>query len=107
MLRRWVRQCEEDPGRGYVATWSGFVFVAFTIVFFAKIMVGWRATTKVTATLTTDAWEQALWARPVNAGLVRHIDHDSQTFAIRCSERPTDEGITTSAGTVGDPYENA
>jgi len=83
----------------YVATWSGWVFVAFIIDAFAKTIVGWRASTKMTATLTLDALEQAIWARPVNAGLVHHSDHGSQYLAIRYSERLTDEGITPSAGT--------
>lgn len=91
----------------YVATWSGWVFVAFIIDAFAKTIVGWRAATKMTADLTLDALEQAIWARPVNAGLVHHSDHGSQYLAIRYSERLTDEGITPSAGTVGDAYDNA
>jgi transposase InsO family protein len=91
----------------YVATWSGWVFVAFIIDAFAKTIVGWRAATRMTAELTLDALEQAIWARPVNAGLVHHSDHGSQYLAIRYSERLADEGITPSAGTVGDAYDNA
>jgi putative transposase len=91
----------------YVATWSGWVFVAFIIDAFAKTIVGWRAATRMTAELTLDALEQAIWARPVNAGLIHHSDHGSQYLAIRYSERLADEGISPSAGTVGDAYDNA
>jgi putative transposase len=91
----------------YVATWSGWVFVAFIIDAFAKTIVGWRTATKMTADLTLDALEQAIWARQANAGLVHHSDHGSQYLAIRYSERLTEEGITPSAGTVGDAYDNA
>jgi len=77
------------------------VFVAFIIDAFAKTIVGWRAATRMTAELTLDALEH-IWARPVDAGLIHHSDHGSQYLAIRYSERLSEEGITPSAGTVGD-----
>ena len=33
----------------YIATWRGFVYVAFVIDVFARLIVGWRATTALTA----------------------------------------------------------
>jgi len=56
--------------------------------------------------LTLGALEQALWARAVDAGLIHHCDHGSQYQAIRYSNRLADAGNTTSAGTVGDAYDN-
>lgn len=91
----------------YVATWSGFVFVAFVVDAFAKTIVGWRAATSMTAGLTLDALEQALWSRTVNAGLIHHSDHGSQYLSIRYSERLKDMNISPSTGTVGDAYDNA
>ena len=44
----------------YVATWRGFVYVAFVIDVFARLIVGWRATTSLTAGIALDALEQAL-----------------------------------------------
>ena len=91
----------------YVATWSGWVFVAFIIDAYAKTIVGWRAAKRMTAELTLDALEQAIWSRPVNAGLIHHSDHGSQYLAIRYSDRLTEAGITPSTGSVGDAYDNA
>ncbi|NNM67513.1 MAG: transposase [Spirochaetales bacterium] len=51
--------------------------------------------------------EQALWARPINAGLIHHSDHGSQYLSIRYSNRLTQAKIDASAGTVGDAYDNA
>lgn len=45
----------------YVATWSGVVYVAFVIDAYSKAIVGWRASTWMTADLTLDALERALW----------------------------------------------
>ena len=42
----------------YVATWRGFVYVAFVIDVFARLIVGWRATTSLTAGIALDALEQ-------------------------------------------------
>ena len=43
-----------------VATWKGFVYVAFVIDVFARMIVGWRVSASMSAELTLDALEQAL-----------------------------------------------
>ncbi len=45
----------------YVATWLGFVYVAFVIDVFARMIVGWRASSSLQTDLALDALEQALW----------------------------------------------
>jgi len=47
----------------YVATWRGFVYVAFVIDAFARRIVGWRASTSLRTDLVLDALEQALYNR--------------------------------------------
>ena len=91
----------------YVATWTGFVYVTFIIDVFARMIVGWRAARSMSADLTLDALEQALWARQVTGNLIHHSDHGSQYLAIRYSERLIDAGILPSTGSVGDAYDNA
>jgi transposase InsO family protein len=91
----------------YVATWTSFVYVAFIIDVFARMIVGWRAARSMSADLTLDALEQALWARQVTGNLIHHGDHGSQYIAIRYSERLLEAGILPSTGSVGDAYDNA
>lgn len=91
----------------YVATWVGFVFVAFVIDVFSRMIVGWRAAKSMKVDLTLDALEQALWAREVNSGLIHHSDRGSQYLAIRYSERLAETGINPSVGSKGDSYDNA
>ena len=91
----------------YVSTWSGMVYVAFIIDVFARMIVGWRVSARMTSDLTLDALEQALWAREVKGQLVHHSDRGSQYLSIRYSERLTDAGIDPSVGGVGDSYDNA
>lgn len=53
----------------YVATWLGFVYVAFVIDVFSRRIVGWRVSTSLKSELALDALEQALHARPDADGL--------------------------------------
>ena len=60
----------------YVATWAGFVHVAFVIDAYARRIVGWRVSRTAHAGFVLDALEQALHARrPVHrGGLIHHSD---------------------------------
>lgn len=71
----------------YVATWQGFVCVAFVL----------------------DALDQALHdRRPVHrSGLIHHFDRGVQYVSIRYSERLAEAGIQPSVGSVGDSSDNA
>ena len=91
----------------YVATWSNFIYVAFVIDVFSRMIVGRRAARSMSADLTLDALEQALWARRIKDTLIHHSDRGSQYLAIRYSERLKDAGILPSVGSVGDAYDNA
>ena len=91
----------------YVATWFGFVYVAFVIDVFSRMIVGWRTAQSMSVDLTLDALEQALWARRIKGNLIHHSDHGSQYISIRYSKRLKDAGIDPSVGSVGDAYDNA
>src|SRR5581483_10039435 len=91
----------------YVATWAGFVYVAFVIDVFSRRIVGWRVSSSLRSDLALDALEQALHARPNPEGLVHHSDRGVQYLSIRYSERLAEAGIEPSVGSVGDSYDNA
>jgi transposase InsO family protein len=93
----------------YVATWAGFVYVAFVIDAYARRIVGWRVNRTAHASFVLDALEQALHERqPLHrGGLVHHSDRGSQYVSIRYTERLADAGIEPSVGSVGDSYDNA
>jgi transposase InsO family protein len=93
----------------YVATWSGFIYVAFVIDAFARRIVGWRVSRSARADFVLDALEQALHQRRpfAGSGLVCHSDRGSQSVSIRYTERLTEAGIEPSVGSVGDSYDNA
>ena len=93
----------------YVATWAGFVYVAFVIDAYARRIVGWRASRTAHTSFVLDALEQALHdRRPAHrAGLVHHSDRGSQYVSIKYTERLAEAGIEPSVGSVGDSYDNA
>ena len=91
----------------YVASWAGFVYVAFVIDVFSRMIVGWRVSSTLRSDLALDALEQALRARTVNDVLVHHSDRGVQYVSIRYTERLAKSGIESSVGGVGDSYDNA
>ena len=92
----------------YVATWIGFVYVAFVIDVFARRIVGWRVSRSAEARFVLDALEQALHARrPAESGLIHHSDRGVQYVSIKYTERLAEAGIEPSVGSVGDSYDNA
>jgi transposase InsO family protein len=93
----------------FVATWRGFVYVAFIIDAYARRIVGWRVSSSLQTDIALDALEQALYDRGVNkqTDLIHHSDRGVQYLSIRYADRLTEVGITPSVGSVGDSYDNA
>jgi putative transposase len=103
----------------YVATWSGFVYVAFVMDWghlplagdFSRRVVGWRCSRSLRTDLALDALEQGLWQRAREhrdtTGLVHHSDRGVQYVAIRYTERLAEAGAVASVGSKGDSYDNA
>jgi putative transposase len=93
----------------YVATWRGFVYVAFVIDVFARRIVGWRVSSSLRTDFVLDALEQAVCERGADAvvGLVHHSDRGTQYLSMRYTNRLDDAGIAPSVGSCGDSYDNA
>jgi transposase InsO family protein len=95
----------------YVRTWAGFVYVAFVIDVFARVIVGWHAARSLTSELALHALEQALYDRDADRdaarALVHHSDRGVQYLSIRYTERLAEAKIAASVGSRGDSYDNA
>ena len=98
---RWVADLT------YVATWTGFVFVAFVADVFSRRIVGWRVSKSLRSDLALDALEQAIHDRRDVQDLVHHSDRGVQYLSIRYTERLAEAGIQPSVGSIGDSYDNA
>ena len=75
----------------YVATWAGFVYVAFVIDVYARYIVGWRVSRTAHAGFVLDALEQAIHdRRPLHrGGLIHHSDRGSLGGFNRSSQHLT------------------
>ena len=93
----------------YVATWRGFVYVAFVIDVFARRIVGWRVSSSLATDFVLDALEQAIYDRGAagTGDLVHHSDRGTQYLSMRYTERLADADIAPSVGSRGDSYDNA
>lgn len=95
----------------YVKTHSGWVYVAFIVDVFSRMVVGWQASRSLRSDLAIDALEMAVFNRQ-RAGadlsaLVHHSDRGVQYLSVRYSERLADNEIVASVGSKGDSYDNA
>jgi putative transposase len=97
------------PDFTYVATWNGFVYVAFVIDVFSWRIVGCRVSASMRTDFVLDALEQAIYAcgGRLPAGLVHHSDHGTQYLSMRYTDRLADAGAAPSVGSRGDAYDNA
>ena len=95
----------------YVKTHGGWVYAAFIIDVFSRMVVGWQLSPSLRTDLAIDALEMAVWNRTragqVLDGLVHHSDRGVQYLSIRYSERLAENDIVASVGSRGDSYDNA
>jgi transposase InsO family protein len=93
----------------YVATWRGFVYVAFVIDVFARRIVGWRVSASLKTDFVLDALEQAIYDRcgATKEAIIHHSDRGTQYLSMRYTDRLADAGLEPSVGSRGDSYDNA
>lgn len=93
----------------YVATWSGFAYVAFVTDVYSRRIVGWNvAATLKAEILPMQALDMAAWDVGDDlTGLTHHSDHGSNYMAMVYTDRIVELGAVPSTGTVGDSYDNA
>jgi putative transposase len=92
----------------YVRTWSGFVYAAFVVDAYSRMILGWQVSASLRTDLALDALEMALWRRGDDVeGLVHHSDRGVQYLSIRYTERLSEAGAVISVGSRGDAFDNA
>ena len=75
----------------YVRTAVGWVYAAFVLDVYSRMIVGWQVSTSLYTDLALDALKMAMWRRENQGadlgGLVHHSDRGVQYRAIRYTER--------------------
>jgi putative transposase len=95
----------------YVRTSMGWVYAAFVLDVFSRLIVGWQVATSLYTDLALDALKMAIWRRQNQDAdlhkLVHHSDRGVQYRAIRYTQRLDEAGAVASVGSKGDSYDNA
>ena len=91
----------------YLRTWNGFVYLAFVLDCYSRMIVGWQLATHLRTDLVLDALEMANGLRRPAPGLIAHTDRGSQYTSIRYTDRLDQMGAAPSVGSRGDAYDNA
>lgn len=95
----------------YIWTHSGWVYAAFVIDVFSRMVVGWQVSSSLATDLALDALEMGIWKRQHAgldvAGLTHHSDRGVQYRAVRYTERLAEAEAVASVGSKGDSYDNA
>jgi putative transposase len=95
----------------YVRTAAGWVYAAFVLDVFSRLIVGWQVATSLYTDLALDALQMAIWRRQATgadlAGLVHHSDRGVQYRAVRYTQRLYEADAVASVGSKGDSYDNA
>jgi putative transposase len=95
----------------YVRTSQGWVYAAFVLDVYSRLIVGWQVATSLYTDLALDALQMAIWRRQHEGadltGLTHHSDRGVQYRAIRYTQRLAEAGAVASVGSKGDSYDNA
>lgn len=93
----------------YVRTFSGWVYVAFVLDVYSRMIVGWQVSTRLYTDLALDALSMGIWRREHAGqdltGLTHHSDRGVQYRAIRYAERLDECDAVASVGSKGDSYD--
>ena len=93
----------------YVRTFSGWVYVAFVLDVYSRMIVGWQVSTRLYTDLALDALRMGIWRREHAgqdlSGLTHHSDRGVQYRAIRYAERLAESDAVASVGSKGDSYD--
>lgn len=91
----------------YIRLAREWVYLAVVLDAFSRRCIGWALDRNLEASLTLDALNSALVARPTPEGLVHHSDQGVQYASKAYVEALKKEGISISMSRRGNPYDNA
>jgi putative transposase len=90
----------------YIATWTGFLYLAVVVDAWSRRVVGWAMATHLRTELVLEALQMAIQQRRPQ-DVIHHSDHGGQYTSLAFGRRCREAGIRPSMGSVGDCYDNA
>jgi putative transposase len=86
---------------------EGWLYLAVVIDLYARKVVGWSMSSRMTAQLVCDALLMAIWLRRAKAGLIHHSDRGSQYASHDFRKLLKAHGFKGSMSRKGDCWDNA
>lgn len=91
----------------YIKTREGFLFLAAVMDLFARNIVGWSMSSRITDDLILDALTMAYWRRRPTDTVMLHSDQGSQYTSRRCRKLLKTLNIKPSMSRRGNCHDNA
>jgi putative transposase len=90
----------------YVATWSGWLYLAVVVDAWSRRVVGWAMDTHLRTQLVLNALAMAIGQRRPKE-VIHHSDQGSQYTSLAFGKRCREAGVRPSMGSLGDCFDNA
>jgi putative transposase len=91
----------------YLWTDEGWLYLSTVIDLYARLVVGWAMSERMTAQLVCDALQMALWRRGMPTGVIVHSDRGSQYCSGAYQALIKKHGLLCSMSAKGSCYDNA
>lgn len=91
----------------YIWTAEGWLYLAVVLDVCTRMIVGWSASNRMTATLIINALEHAVFRRRPARGTIFHSDRGSQYASHELAKALKPLGMIRSMGSTGSCYDNA
>ena len=91
----------------YVRTVEGWLYLAVVVDLYARRVVGWAASSRLTKELALDALNMAIKHRQPRAGLIHHSDRGTQYTSLAYQRRLARYRMRPSMSQSGSCYDNA
>jgi len=91
----------------YIATEEGWLYLAAVMDLYSRKLIGWALSDRMTATLTIDALQMALWRRKMPQNVIVHSDRGVQYCSAAYQQVLAKHGLICSMSKRGDCYDNA
>lgn len=91
----------------YIWTEEGWLYLAIVLDLYARKMVGWSLSERMTKQLVIDAFLKAYWHRKPGKGLIHHSDRGSQYTSNQFQAILSNLGVIPSMSGKGNCYDNA
>ncbi len=103
--QKWVGDITYDIT--YLWTTEGWLYLAVVIDLYSRLVVGWAMSERITAELSCNALNMALWRRRMPKGVIVHSDRSSQYCSGRYQSLLNRYTLLCSMSAKGNCYDNA